>query len=222
MQWKRVVFFIFINILVSAGTTLLVLTLWERSHPLPSLALDLDPVAPAPSVLPPEPSEPTTTSSPPLQAYVVGPGETLGEIAMAFGVSVEDLLAINQLTDADTIATGATIFVPRPGGTAQVLGQVEIVTVFVGDLTSEWVKIRNVSGEALSLAGWRLYDDDGQEYLFPQITLYGNGAINVYSRSGSDNSMELFWNAAQPVWQSGDLITLVDEQGQIQDTYRVP
>jgi hypothetical protein len=35
-QWKRVFVFIILNIIVSAGTTLVVLAAWDRAHPLPA------------------------------------------------------------------------------------------------------------------------------------------------------------------------------------------
>ncbi len=43
--------------------------------------------------------------------HVVQPGETLTSIAELYGVSVDDLLALNNLTDANLIAEGRSLFV---------------------------------------------------------------------------------------------------------------
>jgi hypothetical protein len=32
----------------------------------------------------------------------------------------------------------------------------------------------------------------------------------------------LFWGQTSPVWQSGDVVTLSNAQGQVQSTFRVP
>ena len=247
MQWKRLVPFLLINILVSAGTTLLVMALWDRAHspelpengtPGPALSLpSLTPTAPLVVATP----VPTLQ----LQAYTVSEGETLGEIALAYDIEVADLLELNGLTDPNSIGAGTTLFVPVPGAAAAeeeagmaasegtetgkplpdgTDSKVEIVTVVgAGDLKSERVQLRGRGeGVTLSLAGWRLRDQDGFTYTFPQITLYGSGAVNVYSGAGVDTVVALYWNAGEPVWRSGETATLIDQDGFIQAIYLVP
>ena len=45
--------------------------------------------------------------------YVVEPGDSLGALAEATGVTVQDIVNGNCLTDADTLFIGQTIYLPR-------------------------------------------------------------------------------------------------------------
>jgi LysM repeat protein len=243
MQWKRLVFFLLINIILSALTTLIVLTIWDRSHrtEIPGSA-DSTLAFVIPTVTQDIPTaEPTIA----LQAYQVSSGETLGEIALAFDITVEELLALNGLDDPDSIGAGATIFVPvekqadsegsqigplpqeqsNPDGATPPTStqQVEIVAVIgAGDLASERVQIRGLGEGTLSLTGWRLQDKDDHIYTFPQLTLFGNGAVNIYSTAGVDTVVALYWNSSEAVWESGETVALFNDNGLIQATYTVP
>ena len=102
-------------------------------------------------------------------------------------------------------------------------GLVEIASVVgAGDLDTERVYLRGLGESTLSLTGWRLVDEDGSEYLFPQITLFSNGAVNVYSGSGVDTVVALFWNLGTPVWRPGEYVLLLDSANEIQATFIVP
>lgn len=248
MQLKRLVYFLLINILVSAITTLVVLTIWDRSHrtesslPVTSAPLVMIPTATQSNIAQVETSDAPTIA---LQAYQVSPGETLGEIAFTFDITIEELLELNGLTDPDSIGTGTTIFVPvrdqsvsegegeiaAPEGDGNADApispasgdQVDIVAVIgAGDLTSERVQIRGRGDVTLSLTRWRLQDDDGNVYVFPQITLFGSGAVNVYSSAGVDTVVALYWNSGEAVWETGETVTLLDDAGKVQATYSVP
>jgi LysM repeat protein len=248
MQFKRLVYFLLINILVSTITTLIVLTIWDRSHqtgsslPVISGPLVMIPTETQANIPQVEVSDTPTVS---LQAYQVSAGETLGEIALDFDMTVDQLLDLNGLTDPDSIGTGTTIFVPvqdpsESEGEGELAGseidgnteesnppvsndQVEIVAVFgAQDLTSERVQIRGRGDMTLSLTGWRLLDDDGNVYIFPQITLFGSGAVDVYSTAGVDTVVALYWNSGKAVWETGETVTLTDDAGKIQATYIVP
>lgn len=247
MQWKRLVPFLLINILVSASTTLLVMALWDRAHRpelpengTPGPALEIPSITPTGALV-----VATPVPTPQVQVYTVSEGETLGEIALAFDIEVAELLELNGFTDPNSIGAGTKIFVPVQGvaaaeedagmaasaetGAGKPLPEgadpkVEIVTVVgAGDLKSERVQLRGRGeGVTLSLAGWRLRDQDGFTYTFPQITLYGSGAVNVHSSAGVDTVVALYWNAGEPVWRSGETATLIDQDGFIQAIYLVP
>jgi len=47
--------------------------------------------------------------------YVIQSGDSLQKIAAQFGVSVEDLIALNGITNPDEIEAGATLKIPAPG-----------------------------------------------------------------------------------------------------------
>lgn len=244
MQWKRLTYYLLINVIVSVCTTLLVLSVWDRTHrpETESLApVSAIPSAPASTSTPVE-AAPTPTIS--LQPYQVRPGETLGEIALMFDISVDELLEINGFTDPNSIGARAIIFVPAPGEAATAEpptavaegeptpettpsladdGQIEILAVVgVGDLGSERVQLLGVGDGSLSLAGWLLKDEDGHAYTFPNITLFPGGAVNLYTKAGVDTVVDLFWSEPAAMWESGEVVTLLDADGNEQAAYRVP
>jgi LysM repeat protein len=132
-QFKRVFYFLVLNALVSAGVTLLVLNLWNRENPpfaqgLQTVAVFLGnptsssavsqagtggaenpSLSPSPLSTQPAPG-PTATLS--LTTYQVKEGDSLGTIAMAHGVSVSDILAVNDIPDPDTLLIGLVLYIP--------------------------------------------------------------------------------------------------------------
>jgi murein DD-endopeptidase MepM/ murein hydrolase activator NlpD len=59
------------------------------------------------------------TSRPP-SYYAVRPGDTLGDIAFFYGVSVDALASENRIDDPDRIAVGERLLIPRPNSRAAV------------------------------------------------------------------------------------------------------
>jgi LysM repeat protein len=243
MQLKRFVYFILINILVSALTTLIVLTIWDRTHTAETSAVE--PVAALPEFILPTATIPVAIepATPAVQSYQISAGETLSDVAFMFDVSVDELLQINGFTDPDSIGAGTVIFVPvesppteagesdsitegeaNPGEVDSIpIGQVEITAVIgAGDLASERVQLRGIGEGSLDLTGWRLRDENNNEYIFPQITLFANGAVNVYTSAGVDTVVALYWGASSAVWSSGETVTLLNGAGNTQATYQVP
>ena len=234
MRWKRLFFLLFINVIVSALTTTLVLVLWDKSQSQESN----QPGTNLPVFIIPTSTITASKSNPEiqLQPYPVAAGETLSEIAQAFDITVEELLSLNGLSDPNTIGVGTTIFVPVKGEGGEDIsipegalpsstntGQVEIVGIFgAGDLGSERLQIRGLGEGTIYLTGWRLQDENGNEYTFPQITLFGNGAVDIYSGSGVDNVVSLHWRSGQPIWNQGETAILLNESGNIQATYTLP
>ncbi|HXV97905.1 MAG TPA: LysM peptidoglycan-binding domain-containing protein [Anaerolineae bacterium] len=56
---------------------------------------------------------PTPTASPTPRIYIVQPGDTLGGIALEFGVTIEALVTRNSLEDARLIRTGQKLIIPN-------------------------------------------------------------------------------------------------------------
>jgi hypothetical protein len=100
---------------------------------------------------------------------------------------------------------------------------VEIVSIVgAGLLDAESATIKNAGDESLSLSGWKLKDSDKNTFTFPNLTLNTNGAVQVHTKPGTDNVIDLYWNAGAPVWQSGEEAQLLDPGGTVQDTYQIP
>ncbi len=100
---------------------------------------------------------------------------------------------------------------------------VEIVSVVgAGVLDVEAVVIRYSGTDELSLANWQLKDDDGNTYIFPQLTLFPNGAVQVHTASGTDTVIDLYMGRREPIWESGEVANLLDPHNNLRAIYRVP
>jgi len=91
-----------------------------------------------------------------------------------------------------------------------------------GDIQVEYILLRNPSESAVDLASWRIVSDGGRNYRFPNLTLYPNGAVSIYTGPGTDTVTELHWNSDDALWASGDLLTLFDSQGNEHTQFTVP
>ena len=100
--------------------------------------------------------------------------------------------------------------------------QIEIVEVEgMGDITAEGIRLRN-TGNTINVTGWTLTDADGNEFSFPEQLLFSNAEVTIYTRSGTNTPVALFWGLDEPVWEEGDVLTLIDSTDQIQATIRIP
>jgi len=277
--WKRLFYYLTINVFVSACTMLVVLTIWQRFNPIEPVVAQIPFLAqinPTSAALlagneeipadtdeaiegteNPPVEEPTSAQVPRReQEYRIQAGDTLGAIAVKYGVTVDEIMRANDLTDPDRLVVGVVLIIPgeteelptrQPppaeetltptateseaspqepsetpppaSGTAAVI--IESV-VGAGDLASERVMLKRSGPGELSLAGWQLVEKNGKSFVFPQLTLFEGGAVNVYSRAGQATVVALYWGLDGPVWNSGDEVTLLDDQGNEQATYTVP
>lgn len=129
-------------------------------------------------------------------------------------------LPVAQNKPANSQASQAT----QAGSAALLAGdeKISIDNVFgVGDYQTEVVEIKRDSDTDLVLTGWKLRDENGHEYTFPNLTLK-KGAIRVYTRSGVDSVIELFWGQKEAIWSPGELVALIDTQGTLRASYRIP
>ncbi len=100
--------------------------------------------------------------------------------------------------------------------------QVEIVRVLSpGDINAEGVDIRN-NGAVVDLTGWKLSNNSGVSYTFPQQRLFTGSVLTVYTRVGTDTPTAKFWGLDTALWSSGATLTLTDGDGRAQSTYIVP
>ena len=116
-------------------------------------------------------------------------------------------------------AAEATPLLPatNPGGLAAIDG------VFgAGDLNVEYILLRNQGSGQLNLQGWQIRGPREQTYTLPNLTLNANGAVRLYSKAGISSVIELYWGAAQALWQGGDRIELLDSAGTPQASFLIP
>lgn len=101
--------------------------------------------------------------------------------------------------------------------------QVRIGAVIgAGDAANERVTIEHTGDQDISLAGWRLRDENGNEYRFPALVLHPGAQVSVYTAKGEDSVTALYWGRSAAVWSSGELAIVYDGDGRAQATYSVP
>lgn len=88
-----------------------------------------------------------------------------------------------------------------------------------GDVQNEVVELKRSGDGDLCMTGWVLKDEDGNSFTFPNFVLNKNGEVQINSRVGQNETGNFFWGLDQPVWQSGEKITLLDTLGNIRASY---
>ena len=251
MTPRRWIVFIIVNIVVSAVTVLIVLNVWETSHPVPRAAIPtivptLD--ATAQTRVAATAAAPTRTPTPAnVQKYVVKSGDTLTEIARKFDVSVNDIKALNQLPNPDILSEGQVLIIPGgpltptptrvpiptstraplpviTGTASTALGDFFVTIREIkapGSLTSEQVVLTNLSGQ-VNLVGWTMTDGEGNQFTFPSLSLLSQGEVTVHTGSGANTPTDLYWGQTEPRWASGKVAYLRDPSGKLIATYQVP
>jgi len=153
----------------------------------------------------------------PLTGPVTTPVPTLDEASIASDATEE---ATAEATEGPTATPTLrpTLTLPPTATNAKV----EIAEVIgAGQITSEGITIRN-NGNNVNLKGWTIETSSGNTYTFAERILFSNGLVTVYSRVGQDTAIALFWNRTQPGFQPGDVVTLKDNNGKVQGSYRLP
>jgi LysM repeat protein len=242
-----------IIIILSAAVILTILLLGKDT---PSLS----PPTPTTTPTPQATETPTSTPTPSPVAsptpsgpfvYTVQEGDTLTAIAQTYGVSVEEIVAANNLADPNALQIGQTLIIPNvtpptptpsppvevspgpsptsappptllPTVTPSGPPLIEVAQVLgSGDLAAEVVIVRNRGGIA-SLERWTLSDAQGNTFTFPAITLFTDAEVRLHSTEGDNTPKDLYWGRTTPAWTGGELIALRDAEGNTVDTYIVP
>ena len=277
-HWKRLFYYLVINVLVSACTVVTVLYLWQNYqseipfiNQVNPLAL-ITPLSPR-SLFPNYESQETTpeptqlvelATETPLQEepaqtemaemlYTVETGDTLGAIAVKFKVTVAEILEANEIPNPDALEVGQVLVIRRPfvaaASTHTALPPVEIVEetdssaaaptntpepltgeagvvidsiIGVGDLASERIFLKRVGPGEISLTGWSLVTENNETFTFPQLTLFENGAVFIHTKAGQTTAVALYWELDHAVWNSGDTVVLIDDQGNVHTSYQIP
>jgi len=232
---KRLIYYLFLNILVSACTTFAVLSIWDRTQgPMPGGLLPVafnsiftnDTPAPATTAIVETPPAPIATPTPAVYIYTVRDGDTFASIAEEFEIPMQELLDFNGFSNPNILGVGEVLQIPlptpTPAASAAPLNVTIASVIGAGDLASERILVKHSGEGEISLAGWILRDDDGHEFVFPELTLFKDGAINVQTRSGNNTVVDLFWGLDQPILQSGETVELLDATGTMISAYQVP
>ena len=256
MRTKRWALFIGLNVIVSVLTTLGVLAIRGNGERVIVVTatpgpLPLDQV---PTAIPAGPvTAPVTGTVPsPAVGYTVQSGDTLSGIAFALGVSLEDLLSANNLTEDSVINPGQVLTIPQgeqptqavstpspipatstpptptrlPTATPTPPGPVQVriqELLAPGELEREGVVLIN-RGRTVNLEGWTL-GPAGSDlvYVFPRLTLAQGVPVTLYTIVGSDSPQSLHWGVDEAQWgESGVSIELRDAEGDLIATYTVP
>ncbi len=206
----------------------------------PPSSTDSTPDPAAPPVVATVPSTPTTEAaiSGNEEIYVVQAGDSLGAIATRFGLSVDELVAANELETPDFVFSGQRLVIPNKNAAPNLeataapttptpaaangqglrIGLVESP----GLLLSEAVSLINDSNLALNLQGWQLEREGGPSYTFGSVSIFPGGSLWVHSRTGDNTSVALFWNQSEAVWRSGAVARLINPQGDVITSYTLP
>jgi LysM repeat protein len=208
-------------------------------------ALEIQLTAETPAA-PTEDESPTTTDDG-MELYVIQAGDTLGRIATLYSIPLEDIITVNNIDNPNVLQVGQEILIPvngiptptaTPEPTAvpnvpptpiptEVLTQGEVIisineVVSPGELTAEAISIVNLGSRPASLENWQLEDDEGRLFVFPAITLFGDGAgILLHTEAGETTALDLYWGQEEAIWQAGDTIILRDANGTEQATFTV-
>jgi len=78
------------------------------------------------------------------------------------------------------------------------------------DPLEEWVEFKNNDNETIDMTDWRMRDEAGNKYYFPNNFKLSAGAkVKVWTGSGTNDSSNLYWGLSEPVWNDfGDCIYL--------------
>nr|BAL44375.1 peptidoglycan-binding protein [uncultured bacterium]BAL56573.1 peptidoglycan-binding protein [uncultured Chloroflexota bacterium] len=98
----------------------------------------------------------------------------------------------------------------------------EVVVLGQGKLESERIVLRYNGPLALDLSNWRIKDEDGHFFVFPDFVLAAGGAVQIHTTTGQDTPVDLYWGLSQPIWQSGESLTLLDPLGTPRLIYSIP
>jgi len=101
----------------------------------------------------------------------------------------------------------------------------------ISNLATEYVRLVRPGSEpedTISLKDWSIKDENNHQYNILEqsgvasLDLHGQGAVNIYTKEGDSNPIELYLDLSDPIWQPGETVTLIDPEGEVHDIYMIP
>jgi hypothetical protein len=101
----------------------------------------------------------------------------------------------------------------------------------IGNLSTEYIRLIRPAtdgDDTISLKDWQIKDENNHKYSILEqsglasLELHSQGAVNIYTKAGDSNPIELYLGLKDPIWQPGETVTLLDPQGEVHDTYLIP
>jgi competence protein ComEC len=72
------------------------------------------------------------------------------------------------------------------------------------DPLEEWVEFKNHDNETIDMTDWRVRDEAGNKYYFPNNFKLSAGArVKLWTGSGTNDSSNLYWGRSEEVWNDG-------------------
>lgn len=172
----------------------------------------------------------------------IAPSGVISQYSWDFGDGTTGsgmIVAHAYQTDEDRMFTVTLNIVDHQGQTASSTGSVDVQAPMLpsetpsiefvwpfhfdaeGDdalnLNDEYFTLQNTGDEAIDLSGWRVENDYGGVFWFPNgVTLAPGATITIYSGSGANTTTRLYWHASEPMWNNiSDLALLLNASGEI-------
>ncbi len=120
--------------------------------------------------------------------------------------------------------TPTTTLTPTPTRTPTPTPGVSIVEIVYAPTNplDEYIEIENTGNSSVDMEGWYIKTDRlGARYDFPNnFSLGSDKAVKVWTKTGTNNSSNLYWGRTEPVWNNNsDTGYLRDDNGDIVDVY---
>ncbi len=91
----------------------------------------------------------------------------------------------------------------------------------MGVVSMEVLTLERVGNGDLGLTGWQVMDEDNHVFTFPELLVQG-GSIRIHSGAGRNTLPDLYWGLSEPIWQSGEMVTVIDSAGNVRARARLP
>lgn len=117
---------------------------------------------------------------------------------------------------------------PQPTPTLPSVDQavIEIIGVIApGDVQQEVVMLKRAGEGNLVMTGWSLRGNLGSSFTFPEqpeLTLYQDGAMQVYSRIGDSTPLDVYLDRTEAAWNRGETLQIIDREGNLRAEYKIP